>query len=109
MESLRRQEIVAREQTVRPELQYVYGKLLHEVFFRLDKAMEAFFRRLQAGEKIPGFPRFKPWHQFFTLCYPAMYLDKIDGNTIVLLTGGGGKWGPKRYPNIVARLSEPTG
>ncbi len=89
-----------------PELQYVYGKLLHEVFFRLDKAMEAFFRRLQAGEKIPGFPRFKPWHQFFTLCYPAMYLDKIKGNTIVLPTGAGGKWGPKRYPNIVARLSE---
>jgi putative transposase len=89
-----------------PELQYVYGKLLHEVFFRLDKAMEAFFRRLQSGEKIPGFPRFKPRHQFFTLCYPAMYLNKIDGNTIVLPTGGGGKWGPKRYPNIVARLSE---
>src|SRR6266480_552628 len=89
-----------------PELQYVYGKLLHEVFFRLDKAMEAFFRRLQAGEKIPGFPRVKPRHQFFTLCYPAMYLDKIKGNTIVLPTGAGGKWGPKRYPNIVARLSE---
>ena len=93
-----------------PELQYVYGKLLHEVFFRLDKAMEAFFRRLQAGEKIPGFPRFKPRHQFFTLCYPAMYLDKIDGNTIVLLTGGGGKWGQNAIPTSlhvsVNRLAE---
>ncbi len=50
--------------------------------------------------------RVKPRHQFFTLCYPAMYLDKIEGNTIILPTGGGGNWGPKRYPNIVARLTE---
>jgi putative transposase len=35
-----------------------------------------------------------------------MYLDKIEGNTIILPTGGGGKWGPKRYPNIVAHLTE---
>ena len=53
-----------------PELDAVYGKLLAEVYFRLDKAMQAFFRRLQAGE-TPGFPRVRPRHQFFTLCYPA--------------------------------------
>ncbi|HZS77789.1 MAG TPA: transposase [Ktedonobacteraceae bacterium] len=87
-----------------PELRYVYGKLLAEVYFRLDKAMHAFFRRLEAGEK-PGFPRVKPRHQFFTLCYPAMYLE-VQGKTIILPTGGGGNWGPKRYPNIVARLTE---
>lgn len=67
-----------------PELRYVYGKLLHEVYFRLDKAMQAFFRRLKAGEK-PGFPRFKPRHQFFTLCYPAMYLE-VHGNSMLLPT-----------------------
>ncbi len=86
-----------------PEINGVYGKLLQEVYFRLDKAMQAFFRRLAAGEK-PGFPRVKPRHQFFTLCYPAMYLDKIEGNTIVLPTGGKGYH--KRYPNIVAHLTE---
>jgi putative transposase len=88
-----------------PELRAVYGKLLAEVYFRLDKAMRAFFRRVKTGEK-PGFPRFKPRHQFFTLCYPAIYLDKIEGNTIILPTGGGGNWGPKRYQNIVAHLTE---
>src|SRR5260221_1814076 len=88
-----------------PELRYVYGKLLAEVYFRLDKAMQAFFRRLEAGEK-PGFPRVKPRHQFFTLCYPAMYLE-VQGNTIILPTGGGGNWGHKRYPNIMAHLTEP--
>jgi IS605 OrfB family transposase len=88
-----------------PELRFVYGKLLHEVYFRLDKAMQAFFRRVNEGEK-PGFPRVKPRHQFFTLCYPAMYLNIQDGKTMMLPTGGGGNWGPKRYPNIVAHLTE---
>ena len=86
------------------ELRYVYGKLLAEVYYRLDGAMQAFFRRVQAGE-TPGFPRFKPRHQFFTLCYPAMYLQ-VQNGAIILPTGGGGNWGPKRYENIVARLTE---
>ena len=87
-----------------PELRYVYGKLLAEVYFRLDRAMKDFFRRVQAGEK-PGFPRVKPRHQFFTLCYPAMYLE-VQGSTIILPTGGGHSWGPKRYENIRAHLTE---
>ena len=86
------------------ELEYVYGKLLHEVYYRLDNAMQAFFRRLEAGEK-PGFPRVRPRHNFFTLCYPAYYL-KIIGNMLILPTGGGGKHGPKKFPNIAAKLSE---
>jgi putative transposase len=88
-----------------PEINGVYGKLLAEVYFRLDKAMQAFFRRVAEGEQKPGFPWVKPRHQFFTLCYPAMYLDKIKDNTIVLPTGGKGR--NKRYPNIIAHLTEP--
>src|SRR5713226_6717675 len=87
-----------------PEINAVYGKLLAEVYFRLDKAMQAFFERVQAGEKKPGFPRFKPRHEFFTLCYPAMYLDKIKGNTIMLPTGG--RLRNKRHPDITAHLTE---
>jgi putative transposase len=85
-----------------PELRYVYGKLLAEVYYRLDGAMQAFFRRVQAGEK-PGFPRVKPRHQFFTLRYPSMYLE-VQGNTMILPTGGKGR--NKVYSNIVARLTE---
>ena len=89
-----------------PDLQQVYSKLLAEVYFRLDGAMQAFFRRVKAGEN-PGFPRLKLRHQFFTLCYPAMYLtNKITDKTITLPTGGGGRWGSKHYPDIVARLTE---
>src|SRR6516164_2645105 len=54
-----------------PELGFVYGKLLHEVYFRLDRAMSAFFRPVATGE-TPGFPRVRPRRTFFTLCDPAM-------------------------------------
>jgi len=87
-----------------PELAYVYGKLLHEVYYRLDRAMQAFFRRCKAGE-TPGFPRVRPRHAFFTLCYPACYL-KLVGNRLILPTGGGGKHGSKKYANIAACLIE---
>jgi putative transposase len=92
-----------------PELRVVYGKLLHEVYLRLDKAMAEFFRRVNAGgPEKPGFPRVRPRHCFFTLCYPSMYV-KVEEDRLYLPTGGGGKTGiPKQYPNIVARLSEPA-
>jgi len=93
---------LAQSRAYDPELDGVYGKLLQEVYFRLDGAMAGFFRRVQAGEQ-PGFPRVRPRHRFFTLIYPAMYL-KLEGNTIELPTGGKGR--NKRFPNVRARLSE---
>ncbi len=92
-----------------PDIDQVYGKLLAEVYFRLDKAMQAFFKRVAKGE-TPGFPRVRPRHQFFTLCYPALYV-KVEGNTVLLPTGGGRGKKDKPYPTIVAGLSEipPTG
>ena len=87
-----------------PELKAVYGKLLAEVYFRLDGAMQAFFRRVKKGEK-PGFPRVRPRHCFFTLVYPAMYLE-INDKCLVLPTGGGRKHGPKLFSNVRAKLTE---
>ena len=89
--------------TYDPDLNDVYGKLLAEVYFRLDKAMKAFFRRVKNGE-TPGFPRVRPRHHFFTLCYPAMYI-KVEGNTVLLPTGGRSER-TKRFPTIRARLTE---
>lgn len=85
-----------------PELKQVYGKLLHEVYFRLDAAMQAFYRRVKAGD-TPGFPRVRPRHCFFTLCYPAMYI-KVKNGILILPSGGRGKVKP--YPNVEARLTE---
>ncbi len=87
-----------------PELMHVYGKLLQETYFRLDKAMKAFYRRVKTDKK-PGFPRFRKRHEFSTLCYPAMYIT-IQGNVLLLPTGGGGKYGLKKYSNIMAHLTE---
>jgi len=85
-----------------PELNQVYGKLLQEVYFRLHGSMSAFFRRVKNGE-TPGFPRVRPRHNFFTLCYPAMYIQ-IEGKSMRLPTGGKGK--NKQYPDVYARLTE---
>lgn len=51
---------------------------------RLDKAFQAFFRRLKAG-KMPGYPRFKGHHRFDTVEFPA-YGDgcKLTGNRVYL-------------------------
>jgi putative transposase len=87
-----------------PELKEVYGKLLAEVYYRLDGAMKAFYRRVKAGE-TPGFPRVRPRHCFFTLCYPAMYI-KIENGILTLPTGGKGK--NKQDPNVQAKLTEPA-
>ena len=89
---------LAESRTFDPEIDQVYGKLLAEVYFRLDKAMHAFFKRVQNGE-TPGFPRVRPRHQFFTLCYPAMYV-KIEGKRVLLPTGGGRGKKNKPYPTI---------
>ncbi len=64
--------------------------------------MQGFYRRV-AIKEIPGFPRFKPSHAFFTLYYPAAYL-KVEGQQIVLPTGGKGK--NKHFPNIQVKLTE---
>jgi putative transposase len=87
---------------VDPELNAVYNKLLQDVFFRLGAAMDAFFRRVKKGEK-PGFPRVRPRHCFFTLCYPGCYLT-VENGVLILPTGGRGK--TKQYPDIRAKLTE---
>src|SRR5262249_33701665 len=95
---------LAQSRKYDPSIDQVYGKLLAEVYFRLDRAMQAFFRRVAAGE-APGFPRVRPRHQFFTLCYPAMYVY-VEGTTLLLPTGGGRGKKHKPYPTIRAELTE---
>jgi putative transposase len=49
-----------------PEYAAIHSHVLQDVLARLDKTYQAFFRRVQAGEKS-GFPRFQGrdrWHSF---------------------------------------------
>ena len=87
-----------------PELNDVYGKLLADVYWRLDGAMKAFWKRQAEGKKPAGFPRVRPRHHFFALCYPAMYI-KVEGQTVLLPTGGKSER-TKRFQTIRAKLTE---
>jgi len=42
-----------------PEYAAIHSHVLQDVLARLDKTYQAFFRRVQRGEKA-GFPRYKP-------------------------------------------------
>ncbi len=52
-----------------PELASVHSQVLQDVLLRLDKAFQAFFRRVQAGEK-PGYPRFQGRNRYHSFTYP---------------------------------------
>jgi len=54
---------------VRPDLIPLGSHALQETVRRIDRAFQAFFRRLRHGEK-PGFPRFKGKERFDSFTYP---------------------------------------
>lgn len=67
-----------------PSLSRVYAQVLQDVLRRVDRAFQAFFRRVKAGEK-PGYPRFKGkgWYDSFT--YPQWGNGvKLDGGRLIL-------------------------
>jgi len=76
----------------KPELNDVFSQTLQNVQERVDLALQAFFRRVKAGEK-PGYPRFRGrgWYDSFT--YPQkgfklksdkLFLSKIGDIKIKL-------------------------
>jgi putative transposase len=52
----------------RPEYQDIHSQVLQEVLTRLDRAFQAFFRRVKNGEK-PGYPRFKRGARYNSFTY----------------------------------------
>jgi putative transposase len=53
---------------VRPEYRDIHSQVLQDVLTRLDRAFQAFFRRVKAGE-TPGYPRFKGADRFSSFTY----------------------------------------
>src|SRR5215469_1934096 len=51
-----------------PEYAAIHSHVLQDVLARLDKTYQAFFRRVQRGEKA-GFPRFKGRERFRSFTY----------------------------------------
>ncbi len=54
---------------LREEYQDIHSQVQQDVLKRLDKAMQAFFRRVINGEK-PGYPRFKSGDRYDSFTYP---------------------------------------
>lgn len=62
----------------------VHSQVLQDVIKRLDKAFEAFFRRVKAGDK-PGYPRFKPARRYDSFTFPqAPSGCQLQGNKLIL-------------------------
>src|SRR5262249_39575078 len=53
---------------VRPEYRDLHSQVLQDVLTRLDRAFQAFFRRVKAGEK-PGYPRFQGSNRYNAFTY----------------------------------------
>src|ERR1700686_4724055 len=52
----------------RPSLSKVHSQVLQNVAVRIDLAMQAFFRRVKAGE-TPGYPRFRGRDRYDSFCF----------------------------------------
>jgi len=68
---------------VRPEYAEIHSHLLQDVVTRVDRAFQAFFRRVAAGEK-PGYPRFKGRNRYRSFTFK----DVGAGRGARLTTGG---------------------
>ena len=62
-----------------PEFSEVYSQVLQEVLARLDKAFDAFFRRIKTKAGKPGFPRFRGKGRYDSFTYPQLGFQIKDG------------------------------
>ncbi|EFH90641.1 RNA-guided endonuclease InsQ/TnpB family protein [Ktedonobacter racemifer] len=64
----------------RPEYQEIYSQVQQDVLRRLDKAMKAFFRRVDEGQP-PGYPRYKSNARYRSFTYPQSGYEIIGALT----------------------------
>jgi putative transposase len=71
-----------------PEYAAIHSHVLQDVLARLDRTYQAFFRRVQAGEKS-GFPRFQGRHRYHSFTYQEYGNGaRLDNGFLVLATIG---------------------
>jgi putative transposase len=68
---------------IREEYKDIASHVIQDVLFRLDKAFQAFFRRVRNGEE-PGYPRFKGRNRYDSFTYPDGAGWKFDGTKLHL-------------------------
>lgn len=67
---------------IRPEYREIGSQVLQDVIQRLDRAFQAFFRRVKAGE-APGYPRFRSRRRYHSLTFKQAGW-KLEGRQLTL-------------------------
>jgi putative transposase len=75
---------------IREEYQEIAAHVLQDVLRRLDRAFQAFFRRVANGE-TPGYPRFQGRNRYNSFTYPDGAGWKFDGTYLHLTKIGKAK------------------
>ena len=74
---------------IRPEYRDVHSQVLQDVLTRLDRAFQAFFRRVKSGD-TPGYPRFQGSNRYNSFTYKQFgngaTLDGILDNGFLVLS-----------------------
>jgi len=65
------------------QYQSVFSQVLQETVKRVDKSFKNFFRRVKAGEKKVGYPRFKSARRYDSFTYPQRGF-KLNGTKLSL-------------------------
>ena len=68
---------------IRPEYKDIHSQVLQDTLRRVDKAMQAFFRRVRNGEKA-GYPRFKSYTRYDSFTYPQAGFSLTHDNHVCL-------------------------
>ncbi len=69
----------------KPDLKQAHSMVLQDVTMRVELAFQAFFRRVKAGEEEAGYPRFKGYGRYDSLCYPQYGNGaRLDGDMLIL-------------------------
>jgi putative transposase len=70
---------------VRPDFRDVHSQVLQDVLTRLDRAFQAFFRRVKAGE-APGYPRFHGANRYNSFTYKQFGNGAMLDNGFLVLS-----------------------
>lgn len=70
----------------RPDLKSVHSQVLQDVSHRVELAYQAFFTRVQNGEKEVGYPRFKGKYRYDSISYIQSGFHLKDEGTILHLS-----------------------
>ena len=81
---MQQQKILVADKGRVQKLGEIHSQVLQDVLFRVDRAYQAFFRRLAAKEGKAGYPRFKSEGRYDSITYPQEPGFKIEEHKLKL-------------------------